>query len=64
MYVNPKEMIEPFKVSRREKVVDIFDGLKLDNVWTKYFWVYYYQLVKLLAHPKLFAKIHAFVNVV
>jgi hypothetical protein len=25
---------------------------------------YYYQLGKLLAHPKLFTKIHGFVNVV
>jgi hypothetical protein len=57
-------MIESFKASGREKVVDIFDSLKLDNVWIRYFWAYYCQLGKLLAHPKLFAKIHGFVNVV
>jgi VanZ family protein len=31
MYVNLKEMIQSFKASRREKVVDIFDSLKLDK---------------------------------
>jgi len=64
MYVNPRKMIESFKTSKREKVVDIFDSRKLDTVWTRYFWAYYYQLGKLLAHPKLFTKIHGFVNVV
>jgi hypothetical protein len=63
MYVNHKEMIESFKASKREKVVDIFDSLKLNNVWTRYFWAYYCQGGKLLAHLKLFAKIHGFVNV-
>ncbi len=46
MSINPNETIDDFKEHGKEMVVENFDNLQLNVVWTKYFWAYYCQLGK------------------
>ncbi len=46
MSINLDETIDNVKALGREKVVESFDNLQPNVVWTRYFWVYYCQLGK------------------
>jgi hypothetical protein len=46
MSINPGETIDDFKAREREMVVESFDNLQPNVVWTRYFWAYYCQLGK------------------
>jgi len=53
-----------FKTWGREKVMETFNTFNPDDAWTKYFWAYYCQFSKQLAHSKPFANILGFVDVI
>jgi hypothetical protein len=46
MSINPNETIDDFKARGREMVVESFDNLQPNVVWTRYFWASYCQFSK------------------
>jgi hypothetical protein len=63
MSINIRETIESFKAWGRIRWWKPLIPSNPNNAWTKYFWVYYCQLGKQLAHFKPFAHILGFVDI-
>jgi hypothetical protein len=44
MPIEPGEIIEAFMIRGRNKIIENFTQHLLSDLWTRYFWTYYFQV--------------------